>query len=233
MLGCNSEEGPDCFKKQGKQVTKQIEVEQFNKINISEGIELIVKQSAEQRVQVTAGENLINDISFEVADGELKIKDENGCGMFRDTSVAKVLVSTPVLEKIYSASQFYIYSDGILTFPGLILETGNDEETASSLFEMQIENESLTINDNVSSVFKISGSTENFQVNFWGANGRLEAGALTANKINVFHRSTNDMIVSPIEEISGTIYSTGNLVLKNVPPVIEVEQLYSGHIVYP
>jgi len=233
MLGCNSEEGSDCFKKQGKQLTKQIDIEEFNKISISEGIELTVRQSAEQTAQVTAGENLINDISFEVVDGELKITDENGCGMFRDTSIAKVSVSTPVLEKIYSASQFTVRSDGILAFPDLTLESGIDEETASTLFEMQVENESLTINDNVSSVFKISGATENLIINFWGANGRLEAQNLEANHVKVFHRSTNDMIVKPLESVSGTLYSTGNLVLKNVPPVIEVEQLYTGHVVYP
>ena len=232
ILSCNSEEGPDCFKSQGKQVTKEIDVEMFNKIRISEGIELILKQSGEQTVRVTAGENLINDISFEVAGGELKITDENGCGMFRDTSIAKVSVSVPVLEKIYSASQFTVRSDGILAFPDLTLESGIDEETASTLFEVQVESESLTINDNVSSVFKISGATENLIVNFWGANGRLEAQNLEADHVKVFHRSTNDMIVKPLETVSGTLYSTGNLVLKNIPPVIEVEQLYTGHIVY-
>lgn len=233
ILGCNSEEGPDCFKKQGKQITKQIETEPFDKINISEGIELIIKQSEEQKVKITAGENLISDISVEVTGGELKIKDENGCGILRNTGIAKVFVSTPVLEKIYSASQFTIRSEGILTFPQLTLESGNEEETASGLFEMQIENESLIVNDNVSSVFKVSGLTAKLTVNFWGSNGRLEAQHLAADKIEVFHRSTNDMIVNPVESISGTLYSTGNLVLKNVPPVIEVEQLYSGHIVYP
>jgi hypothetical protein len=233
ILSCNSEEGSDCFKKQGEETTKIVEVETFSQISVSEGIELIVKESDEQKVKITAGKNLINDIQFEVVDGILKIEDQNSCGMFRNISIAKVLVETPNLEKIYSATQFTVRSDGILHFPELTLETGIDEETASSLFEMQIENETLNINDNVSSVFKISGSTENLNVNFWGANGRLEAENLNANHVDVFHRSTNDMIVKPLETVTGTLYSTGNLVLKNVPPVIEVEELYSGHVVYP
>jgi len=233
MLGCNSEEGPDCFKKQGEEITKSIAVEPFNQIYVSEGIELIVKESAEQKVKITAGKNLIHDIQFEVNEGILKIEDQNGCGMLRNISTARVMVETPELEKIYSATQFTVRSQGILHFPELTLETGIDEETASSLFEMQIENETLNINVNVSAVFKISGSTKNLNVNFWGANGRLEAENLEANHIAVFHRSTNDMIVKPLETVTGTLYSTGNLVLKNVPPVIEVEELYSGQVVYP
>lgn len=234
ILSCNSEEGSDCFKKQGEQITEVIIVENFSKINISKGIELIVKESDQQKVTVTAGKNLIENLSFEVINGELFVKDNSSCDMFRNVSIAKVYVSTPVLEKIYSASQFSIHSDGVLRFPDLTLESGIvSEDSPSSTFDLEVENEKLTINENVSSVFKIKGNTDLLTVNFWGSNGRLEAGNLISKEINVFHRSTNDMIVYPTEKISGTLYSTGNLVLKNVPPTLEVEQLYTGRVVYP
>lgn len=233
ILNCNSEEGSDCFKKQGEQMTELISVESFSKINISKGIELIVKEADEQKITVTAGKNLIHDVDFEVVDGELFVTDKNGCDMFRNVSIAKVHVSTPFLEKIYSASQFSIHSDGVLRFPDLMLESGIvSEDSPSSVFELEIENEKLTINENVSSVFKIKGNTDLLTVNFWGSNGRLEAENLIAKEINIFHRSTNDMIVYPTEKISGTLYSTGNLVLKNLPPIVEVEQLYTGRLIY-
>lgn len=233
ILGCNSEDGPDCFKKQGEQITETISVEHFSKINISEGIELIVSQGEEQLVQITAGKNLINDISFEVIDGELFIKDKNGCQMFRNISIAKVYISTPTLEKIYSGSQFSVHSEGVLRFPDLTLESGIvSEDIPSCEFNLEIESEKLTINENVSSVFKIKGNVDILNVNFWGSNGRLEAGNLIAKEIHIFHRSTNDMIVHPTDKITGTLYSTGNLVLKNTPPIVEVETLYSGQIIY-
>lgn len=233
ILSCNSEEGSDCFKKQGEKITEVVSVENFSKINISKGIELIVKQSDEQIITITAGKNLIHDINFEVVDGELFVTDKNGCDMFRNLSIVKVYVSTPVLEKIYSASQFSIKSDGVLRFPNLTLESGIvSEDVPSSVFEMEIENESVTVNDNVSSVFKLKGTTNQLTVNFWGSNGRLEAENLISKEINVFHRSTNDMILFPTEKVSGTLYSTGNLVLKNTPPIVEVEMLYSGQVLY-
>src|SRR5690606_5962424 len=117
----------------------------------------------------------INDIKFEVIDGELKITNENGCEMLRNYHSAKVYVTTPVLEKIYSSSQFSIQSDGILTFPELTLESGIIEDTPAAVFEMHIENELLKVNDNISSVFKISGSSEKLEINFWGSNGRFRS----------------------------------------------------------
>lgn len=233
ILNCNSEGGPDCFKSQGDLETQEISVEEFSKINISKGIELVVKEDLEQTVKVTMGENLINDIQFEVIDGELKITNENGCEMLRNYHSAKVYITTPVLEKIYSASQYSIQSDGVLRFPELTLESGIIEDTPASVFEMQIENEKLTVNDNISSVFKITGSSNKLEINFWGSNGRFEGENFIVEDVYVNHRSTNDIIVFPVQSVSGVIRSTGNLVLKNLPPIVEVEQLYTGHIVYP
>ncbi|MBA5629056.1 head GIN domain-containing protein [Moheibacter lacus] len=233
ILNCNSEGGPDCLKSQGDLETQEISVEEFSKINISKGIELVVKEDLEQTVKVTMGENLINDIQFEVIDGELKITNENGCEMLRNYHSAKVYITTPVLEKIYSASQYSIQSDGVLRFPELTLESGIIEDTPSSVFEMQIENERLIVNDNISSVFKISGSSDKLEINFWGSNGRFEGENYIVEDVYINHRSTNDIIVFPVQSVTGAIRSTGNLVLKNLPPIVEVEQLYTGHIVYP
>lgn len=233
ISGCNSEDGSDCFKAEGELETREIPVGEFSKINISTGIELVVKESEEQLVRVTMGKNLINDIQFEVMDGELKITNENGCEMLRNYHSAKVFVSTPVLEKIYSSSQYSIQSDGILTFPELTLESGIIEDTPASVFEMQIENEILKVNDNISSVFKISGHSEKLEINFWGSNGRFEGENFLVDDVYVNHRSTNDIITYPIHSVKGMIRSTGNLVLKNVPPIVDVEQIYTGHIIYP
>lgn len=231
--GCELQDVSDCFKKQGDKITLEVELDGFSKISISKGIELFIKQAEKQEIKVKTGENFIKDIKFEIIDNELRITDKNACEMLRNYHATQVFIETPVLEKVYSASQYSVHSKGVLTFPNLILESGLHEDTPSSVFEMEIENESLKINNNVSSVFKIKGQTHHLEINFWSSNGRFEGDSLMAQKVSIFHRSSNDMFVFPIQEIKGTIAGTGNLVLKNVPPVIEVEQLYSGHIVYP
>jgi hypothetical protein len=41
------------------------------------------------------------------------------------------------------------------------------------------------------------------------------------------------MTVKPIQSIIGTMNSTGNIILKNVPPVVDVAELYQGNVIYP
>lgn len=233
LFSCDSENANDCFQTSGTKTTKEITVENFDKINISQGIELIIKEGPETKVTIESGQNLMNGITAEVSNGQLFLRNSNGCNWVRDYNDTKVYVTTPTLLNIYSSSQFGVKSDGILSFPVLTLQSGMFTDTASGTFELEVNCASLTIEDNESSYFKISGNTVNLNVNFYDGNARFEGSDLIANEVFCFQRSSNDIIVNPTAKISGTIYSTGNIVLKNTPPIIEVTQLYQGHLVYP
>lgn len=233
LFSCDSENASDCFKTSGAKVTKEIEVENFEKINISQGIELIIKEGPETKIIIESGQNLLNGITAEVSKGQLFLRNSNGCNWVRDYNDTKVYVTTPTLINVYSSSQFAVKSEGILNFPVLSLQSGIFSNTASGTFEVAINSNILTIDDNESSYFKISGNVTTLNVNFYDGNARFEGSNLIANEVTLFQRSSNDIIVNPISKISGTIYSTGNVVLKNTPPIIEVTQLYQGHLVYP
>lgn len=233
FTGCNSESAPECFRKAGDTVLYDVEVAAFNKIHISPGINLVITQGDEQKVTVQTGENLQEYITAEVRqDGELFIENSNNCNWTRDYNSTTVTVTTPVLERIYSASQFAVKSNGVLHFPSLTLESGLGSETASGTFELEVDTNNLLIQDNQSCYYKIAGQVESLNVSFYSGDARFNGANLIAENIYVFHRSSNDIIVNPQQKISGTIYSTGNLLLKNQPPVVEIEQLYTGHIVY-
>lgn len=232
LAGCNSENAPECFRKAGSEVSYDVAVSAFNSIHISPGIELVVKQGDVAQVTVTTGENLKEFISATVTDGKLMITNANNCNWTRDYNSTTVHVTTPVLERIYSASQFAVRSDGVLEFPVLSLQSGMFSETASGTFELDVNIPYLVIEDNQPTYFRINGSVEELTVKFYSGDARFEGSGLIAQKVSVFQRSSNDIIVNPQQEVSGTIYSTGNLVLKNHPPVVAVEQLYTGHIVY-
>lgn len=231
LVGCSEES--DCFKNQGKETIQTMSLETFDRIHIGTGIELTIEQSDEFSIEIKAGENRINRVEAKVENGELKISDLAECQLFRSVNAVKVLVKTPTLERIYSLSQYPTRSQGKLTFPKLALETGLNVDSTPSIFEFEIENDTLILQDNVATQFKIRGKTQYLEVNFWASAGRLEAAEFQADEIKVFHRSSNDMIVYPKEKIVGKLMSTGNLILKNIPPIVEIEQVYTGHVVYP
>jgi hypothetical protein len=50
--------------------------------------------------------------------------------------------------------------------------------------------------------------------------------------LSVFHRGSNKMIVYPIDRLGGEILNSGDVVSKNRPPIVEVEELYTGRLIF-
>ena len=91
LFSCDSENANDCFQTSGTLISKEVQVADFNKINISEGIELIIKEGSETKAIIESGENLLNGITAEVSEGQLFLRNSNGCNWVRDYKTQKFM----------------------------------------------------------------------------------------------------------------------------------------------
>ncbi len=236
LLAC--EKPSDCLESSGAIVTKEVSVQPFKKIKVYRGIEVVITQGANYKVEIVAGENFISNVEVIQNGDQLVFKDESSCNWVRAYGMIKILVTTPTLEEVYSKTDRNISSNGVLTFPSLTFtafdkDADGEAGAGTGDFILNVDNESLTINNNNVSRFYLSGQTNNGSFNFYFGDGRIEAEQLTIQNLYVYHRGSNDMIVKPIQSLTGTLNSTGNVILKNVPPLIDVEELYQGNVIYP
>lgn len=234
MFACDSEDAGDCLQKSGNIINHEVETEPFTKILVNENIEMILKEGPEQKIVVETGENLLNDIVVEVIEGQLKLSNNNSCNYVRDYTSTKIYVTAPNVTEIRSSTQFDIRSDGVLTYPDLYIISQDfhfpDSQTTGN-FYLEIDNESFRlVFNNLSNCF-VSGTTNNLNINFAAGNCRFEGEDLLAGSINVYHRGSNDIIVHPIESITGNLYGTGDLILVNEPPAINVNEHYRGQLI--
>ncbi len=237
LVFISCEKPSECIESTGDMVSRDIPVNPFSKIKVYRGISLVIMQGAEYKVTIQSGSNLIDNIEITQVDNQLILKDKTTCNWLRDYGQTTVYITTPNLEEIYSKTDRNISSAGILTFPILRLyaldKNGDGEDSAGTGdFHININNNQLVIENNTVSRYYISGNTTDAVFDFWAGDGRIEAGDLTAQTIEVYHRGSNDMIVKPIQSITGKMVSTGDIILKNNPPIVNVEQLYMGHIIY-
>lgn len=216
----------------GAIVSKEIPVDFFDKINISEGIELHITDEILTKVEIIAGENVIDKVTFSVIDNQLFIDAENATRTFQSYEPIKIYISIDDLDTVYSSSQHNVYSENVLNFTNFHLQSGLFEDTASGEFYLEINCNSLFVEDNRASFYAVSGNVNDLTVNFYNGDERFEGSNLIAQNVTIFQRSSNDIIVNPQQKISGTIYSTGNVVLKNNPPIVDVQVLYQGQLIY-
>lgn len=236
FLGC--EKPSDCTKSTGKIVSKTIDFSAtpFDKILVYKGISLVIKQGNDYKVAVSTGENLINDIQATVVGNKLTLQDNTTCNWVRDYGQTIVTITTPNLTEIYSKTEQNITSNGVLTFPSLRLVALDKydglKDSATGDFILQIDNASLTLENNYISNFIITGQTQNLNINVYEGNGVIDTRNLVSKKIEVYHRGSNKVFVNPVEEITGDIYNIGDVFCVSRPAIQTVIAHYRGRFVF-
>ncbi|APD07928.1 hypothetical protein UJ101_02429 [Flavobacteriaceae bacterium UJ101] len=233
LFSCDSKDAIDCFQTAGTTIQEEIELETFSKIVAEEEVIVILKQGDQQKVVIETGENLLNDVKAYVENGQLILKNENSCNYVRDYELTKIYITSPNLTEIRCATNRYIKSEGTLTYPNLTIlsENYNSDYLASGDVELILDSEKVSVVANGVSIFKISGKAQQLSLNFAANDCRFEGGDFIVDQVQVSHKSSNDMIVNPQTSLRGTIYSVGDVVSKNRPGTIEVEERYKGKLI--
>ncbi len=236
FFACNGENTPDCFQNAGDTIRRTVEASDFTTITVFENINLVVKEGAEQKVEIETGEFLQNEVTASVEDNRLVLRNENGCNFIRDYGLTTIYVTSPNITEIRSSTGLLVSSDGILNYPNLnlISESFNnpESETTDGSFDLNVNAENVRITVNGIAFFKVQGSTTNFNVNIAAGDSRIEAEGLSAQNVNLNHRGSNDVIANPQLRISGVIRGTGDVISINRPPEVEVEELFNGRLIF-
>lgn len=235
LFACDSEDANDCIQKAGNIIQLEVAVDDFQQILVNRNIELILKEDLEFSVIIEAGENLMNDIEAIVVDNQLRLTDNNDCNFVRDYESTKIYVSAPNITDIRSSTQYDITSDGVLNYNNLKLYSEDTNYTGNFTigdFRLQVNSNDLRITANNLSSFYISGETNKLQVGFYSGTGRFEAANLIAQEVKIYHRGSNDIIINPQASLEGELRGTGDLISKNHPPIVEVEQFYTGELIF-
>jgi hypothetical protein len=234
LFSCDTESGSDCFKTSGTIITKNISLEDFSKVIFHEGIELEIKQGTENSIQISYGKNVISNITTDIIDNKLSIKNTTSCNLTRGFEPAKVILTAIDITEIRNASQFTVLSNEILRFDSLTLISENyliDYVNVGD-FDLHIENINLNIVTNNVSNFYIIGKTDNLDIFFAAGTGKFNGEFLTSQNTHIFHRGINNIVINPIQQITGEIRGVGDIIAVNRPPLIDVQEFYTGQLIF-
>lgn len=235
IIACSSEDANDCIQNAGTTVQKEIEIPDFNKVLVNRDIKLVIKEAPDYSVMIESGEYLINDVEVNVVNGQLQVTNNNTCNFVRDYALTTIYVTAPNITEIRSSTQYSIVSDGTLTYDVLRLfseDVSGVGTITSGIFRLDVNATRLNIISNNLSSFYISGEVDNLFVGFYSGIGRFEGENLIAQKVDVYHRGGNDMIVNPQEELTGDLFGVGNLISRTRPATIDVVQHYTGELIF-
>lgn len=235
-VSCSGEKVFDCIQAAGDIIQKEFVVNSFTQIRIEDDISLFIKQGPVQKVVIETGTNLLNDVVVKIEGKTIVIKNNNHCNLVRDYAITKVFITAPNITKIRNSSAFNVESQGVLNFPNLHLisntTVGPETIRKSGDFTLKVNCEIFYVESNGLSGFYISGTVEKAVLSFEDEAPRFEGEDLIIQELRVFQRSANKMIVNPQQKIVGEIRGTGDIICLNRPPIIEVEEFFSGRLIF-
>lgn len=232
--GC--EKPYDCVKPSGAITSKVYQGLSFSRILVGKRIGVVLAQGPEYRVEVRSGQNLIQDIEVTQSGNLLRLQDNTECNWTRSFGQTVVYITAPNITDIYCKSEQEIRSDGVLTFPHLHLtlmdELDGFSGTGTGDVILNLNNESVHVENNDLGRFYLSGQTQKLEVGFYENGGVLRAENLQARVVQFYHRGSNDMHVRPVEEIHGSLYNVGDVWCYSRPAVVDVHEYYRGDFKY-
>lgn len=223
----------DCFKGKGNPITQTFPLENFTKIKIHDGVGLVIKEGLNYEVKITTTDNILPNLEVKLENDMLVVKDNSTCNIARDYGLTTVYVTTPNLTEIHCKTDQDIKSDGVLSYPNIALYSIDVSDGAGTGdFYLNLVSDNIYIESNNVSNFYLNGTSESMYVFFSWGNGRIQAENLAVNSIIFYHRGSNDMILHPINILTGSIFATGNVILKNNPnQTPTVLELYKGKLI--
>jgi len=238
FAGCNGENAWDCFQNTGTLVQQEYDLEAFNKIIVWNRVKLYVAYGEPEQVIVETGENILNEVLVRVEDSILKVSDRNSCNYTRDYGVTKVFVRLKVDSlEIRNSSGLAVEGVGPIKFKNLKLYS-EDRDQADEFHingdfifnDLQVNNVDILANG--LSKFYLKGTANTAHFGLFDGDVRVESAELKVNNLYFFHRSTNKMIVNPQVRLQGTIRGLGDVISVNHPPQVEVEELFTGKLIF-
>lgn len=228
LQGCKKENMGDCFKSTGKIVTEQRVIAAFNAIDLYDNIDLNYHYSTKYKLEVTAGENLQEQIKTKIEDGVLIIENDNKCNWVRSYK-KKITVN------LYAPTftDFTFYGSGEIVFRDTLKNNTFKLNlwNASGNLYLKLKCDYIELKSHTGPGFIQATGDCRGLVTYLNGIGVLDAANLISQDALVINRKTGRMIVNCQQKMQAEIEGRGNIEYYG-NPIIELKDSGSGELIH-
>ncbi|MFL9830902.1 head GIN domain-containing protein [Flavobacterium sp. ST-87] len=199
--------------------------EDFNKINVSSGINVIIEQSDNTEITVITDEDFQKKIKTKVENGTLYVSNTTNTTTFKffgykrtrihDAATKKVIIKLPVIHKLEANSASKIENKGILRGDHIALKSSAAAEIKLNLEFEKIESESSSAGK-----IDLKGMALDL-LTYTSSAAKTDAEDLLVNNIIAEASSGSKINVYPIVSLKAKASSGSKITYYNKPQQIE------------
>ncbi len=196
--------------------------ENFTGIQVDNGLELILEQSNETKVNVVADDNLQTHIKTEIKNGILIVTSD--FSNFYNVKSNKVYVFAPHIETIEASSGSEFKATNTIKADDIQIKSNG-----GSTIEIAIETEQATIQASGGSNIMIKGKAIRLKTNA-SSGSSIEAEKLLSNDISANASSGSNIQVYPLQSLNADASSGSSISYHNNPKTLNVNSSSGGSI---
>ncbi len=198
-----------------KKTTEVVDVTaDFDKIRVSESIEVELTQGINKSFQIIASDEARQDLEIEVENGELTIGFKKK-SMFRNNSKVKILITTPIISNLTTSSRGKIMGMNTIKSKSLTLKSSSGSE-----LELIVDADQLFITASSGSSIEVKGASN--MVNATSSSGSsIEANALSSDAVIANSSSGSSIEFGIIKSLDATSSSGSSIEYKGSPQIIQ------------
>ena len=209
------------IKGNGNVVKKERNVDSFDGIKVSTGIDVYLRQGDKEAVTVEADENLQEHIMTEVKGGVLHVYSD---AIIRNAEKEKVYVTMKEIHSLKTSSAGDIYSEAPIKCEDLEIDVSSSGDVKLDLTAKKIEVDISSAGD-----VKLTGEADILNADLSSA-GDLYAYDLKVREAEISVSSAGDAKVNVTEKITARASSAGEVTYKGDPKYVDAHSSSAGGI---
>jgi hypothetical protein len=227
-LGCSQPDANDCFQRAGKESIIEQVLPHFHSLVLNDMITYQLRPSIDYKITITGPENWINEISYDINDGILTIKDENNCKLIRNKR-KQILVDiyAPAFEEVLNQSFEYVRVMDTLIQDKLHWINENAPSNCSILFH----GDSCIIEMPKGTGDIVLKGQSHFTSLYSNAIGKLDASEMITQYLNCNHNSLQDIHAHSKQYLYVVFKNKGNLIMNQSPIQLDLLQEDEGQLI--
>ncbi len=210
----------DCLKSSGVQKKEVRLLDAFREIHVYNYFDVYLKTDTVNKIEIEAGENLLQNIETSIIDGVLTIKDLNACGFIKGYDKKKLYISADTLFAVEIYDGVNLYSSDTLKFPSLKVKYLSDLGHCN----LTVDCKALTFQVWYGSgAYILKGQTDYlyFDIEHLAIGYADELETTTATVLN---NSMGNCFINVNGELKASILDEGNIYYQGNPTNIVIEE---------
>lgn len=214
LVSCGKSQIVENFSPSQK-TTENIDVTaDFDKIRVSQNIEVELTQGATKSFEIFASDDARQNLEIEVEDGQLSIGFKNNI-LFRNNSKVKISITTPIINNLTASSSGKIVGMNTIKSKNLELKSSSGSE-----IEISTQADQLILTASSGSTIEVRG-VANMVTAKSSSGSSIETDALSVKTAIARSSSGSSVELGITESLDATSSSGSSITFKGNPQIIQ------------